>query len=49
VDGKLFTPLGEVFTAAAGRWIGAKVGLFATRNSAGGESGYADFDWFRVE
>ena len=48
-DGERFTPLGQAFTAAPGRWIGAKVGLYATRSAPGGESGYADFDWFRVE
>ena len=48
-DGTRFTPIGEAFTAVPGRWIGAKVGLFANRAAAGGESGYADFDWFRVE
>jgi beta-xylosidase len=48
-DGRDFAPIGEAFTARPGRWIGAKVGLFAVRNAAGGESGYADYDWFRVE
>jgi len=55
-DGKTFTPLGEEFTARnAGRWLGAKVGVFAA--ATGGtepgartpnRSGYADFAWFRV-
>jgi beta-xylosidase len=44
-----FSPIGEPFTARPGRWIGAKVGLFAVRNAPGGEYGYADYDWFRVE
>ena len=35
--------------ARPGRWIGAKVGLFAVRTTPGGEYGYADYDWFRVE
>jgi beta-xylosidase len=48
-DGERFAPLGEAFTAVPGRWIGAKVGLFATRSASAGEAGYADFDWFRVE
>jgi beta-xylosidase len=42
LDGKTFTPLGPEFTATVGRWVGAKVGVFA----AG--PGVADFDWFRV-
>ena len=47
-NGKDFLPAGEPFTARPGRWIGAKVGLFALRNAPGGEYGYADYDWFRV-
>jgi beta-xylosidase len=48
-DGSNFSPVGESFTARAGRWIGAKVGLFAVRTGRTRETGYADFDWFRVE
>jgi len=48
-DGKTFTPLGEPFKARPGRWIGAKLGLFATRAGTTREYGYADFDWFRFE
>jgi len=45
VDGRTFTALGDVFTASVGRWVGAKVGLFA----AGAESTFADFEDFVVE
>ena len=48
-DGERFTPVGEPFNARPGRWIGAKVGLFAVRTGQTREYGYADFDWFRVE
>jgi beta-xylosidase len=53
LDGKKFTTVGEAFPATVGRWVGAKVGLFAARpdtaDTAGKPSvGYADFDWFRV-
>ena len=48
-DGVNFSPIGEPFTARAGRWIGAKVGLFAVRTGRTRETGYADFDWFRFE
>jgi beta-xylosidase len=48
-DGGDFTPAGESFAARPGRWIGAKVGLFAVRSGPTSENGYADFDWFRVE
>jgi len=47
--GASFVNLGDPFTARQGRWIGAKVGLFAVRTGASGESGYADVDWFRVD
>jgi len=48
-NGKKFTVLGEPFTARAGRWIGAKVGLFCLAQKAAKDSGYAEFDWFRFE
>jgi beta-xylosidase len=48
-DGSEYAPLGEAFRASAGMWIGAKVGVFATRNGPAPEYGYADVDWFRVE
>ena len=48
-DGKQFTETGEIFQAEVGRWIGAKVGIFCTRETQINDSGYADFDWFRVE
>jgi beta-xylosidase len=49
VDGKTFVAAGEQFTARKGKWIGAKVGLFATRTGRTRETGYADVDWFRIE
>jgi beta-xylosidase len=48
IDGVNFTGAGEKFVAQPGRWIGAKMGIFCTRNSTTNDSGYADFDWFRV-
>lgn len=48
-DGVKFMPIGEAFTARQGRWIGAKVGIFAVGPGKVREFGYADFDWFRVE
>ena len=48
-DGTSFTRVGEEFTAEVGRWIGAKVGIFFTRQTQINDSGWADFDWFRVE
>lgn len=48
-DGKSFITTGESFTAREGRWVGAKAGLFALAPGGANPSGYADFDWFRVE
>ncbi|MGV3541509.1 MAG: glycoside hydrolase 43 family protein [Rufibacter sp.] len=47
-DGERFTNIGGTFTAVPGRWIGAKVGIFATREEKTNDSGYADYDWFRI-
>ncbi|HVZ48053.1 MAG TPA: family 43 glycosylhydrolase [Gemmatimonadaceae bacterium] len=44
-DGRAFTDLGGEFRASVGRWVGAKVGLFAT----GAAGAHADFDVFAVE
>jgi beta-xylosidase len=43
-DGEKFIPVGGEFAAAAGRWVGAKVGLFA----AGSTTATADYDLFQV-
>jgi beta-xylosidase len=48
-DGTIFLPVGEPFHARKGKWIGAKVGLFAVATGKTREMGYADFDWFRIE
>lgn len=47
-DGVNFTAIGKPFMAKPGRWIGAKVGLFAVSVSGTRNSGYADIDWFRI-
>lgn len=47
-NGNTFTAIDDVFEATPGKWIGAKMGLFATREQQTNDSGYADFDWFRV-
>ena len=38
-------PIGPVFKARPGLWVGARVGLFAKGTGAG----HADFEWFHVE
>ncbi len=47
-DGNTFQNIDDYFQAREGRWIGAKVGLFGTRESQTNDSGFADFDWFKV-
>ncbi len=49
IDGKEFIDAGDEFQAEPGRWIGAKIGIFCTRETQTNDSGYADFDWFRIE
>lgn len=49
LEGTTFTNVGEEFQAEVGRWIGAKVGIFCTRETQTNDSGYANFDWFRVD
>jgi hypothetical protein len=49
VDGITFTTAGEDFASEPGRWKGAKVGLFCSRETQTNDSGYADVDWFRLE
>ena len=48
-NGKNFTYVGTEFTAREGRWIGAKVGLFAVRPAQSVVGGFADYNWFRIE
>jgi beta-xylosidase len=45
LDGEGARALGATFQAEAGRWIGAKVGLFAASHSE--PAGFADFEYFR--
>jgi beta-xylosidase len=47
-DGKLFIELPEHFKAMPGKWKGAKAGIFCSRQDVTNDSGWADFDWFRV-
>lgn len=48
-DGINFKTIGTPFQARADKWIGAKVGLFATSRPDVRTGAYADVDWFRVE
>lgn len=47
-NGRSFTEVNDkAFKAVEGKWIGAKVGLFAQKENIINDSGYADVDWFR--
>jgi hypothetical protein len=46
---EVFHRRGSPLTAKPGRWVGAKVGVFALGSGTAAEFGYASFDWFRVE
>ncbi len=48
-NNKKYTQIGETFLAREGGWIGAKVGLFITREVKTRDAGNIDIDWFRVE
>lgn len=48
-DNKTFSKVGETFTARQGKWIGAKVGLFAVKPFNSGNRGWIDVDWFRIQ
>ncbi len=47
-DGKRFAEIGTPFTARVGKWIGAKVGVFACRPTPKGTCGWLDVDYFHV-
>jgi beta-xylosidase len=47
-DGEKFAAIGPGFQARSSKWVGAKVGVFASAGSDAASGGHADFDWFRV-
>jgi hypothetical protein len=48
-DAITFTPVGTPFMAREGKWVGAKVGLFAiSPDSTRRNAEYVDVDWFHV-
>jgi beta-xylosidase len=47
-DNRAFTDLGPDFQAVAGRWVGARLGLFAAAPPGTSAAGHADIGWFRV-
>ena len=49
LDGSNYQNIGSEFQTIEGRWIGAKIGLYAISSQETGIKGYADFDWFHIE
>lgn len=47
-DGKKFTTFGRPLNVTEGHWIGAKIGLFCSRDWTSNDSGWLDVDWFRI-
>lgn len=47
-NGSSFIPIGPVFTAMPGKWVGAKLGLFCQRHTITNDAGYADIDWLHI-
>lgn len=45
LDGRGYRPIGEGFEAKPGRWVGAKIGIFAESEAPGGS---ADFNAFTI-
>jgi len=45
-DNKLFRNIGTEFQAMPGKWIGARIGIFASADGKD-SNGYIDVDWFR--
>ncbi len=48
LDDKKYQPIGNDFTSKEGKWIGAKVGLFALSEKITNDSGNVAVDWFRI-
>jgi beta-xylosidase len=49
MDGNRYTQVGSVFSATAAKWIGAKIGIFAAKQSGTASAGFADFAWVNVD
>lgn len=47
-DGQAFTKLGMAFKIKEGKWVGAKIALYATKDPFQGVPGYVDIDWVRI-
>lgn len=47
-NGNEYNEIPYDFQAREGKWVGAKVGLYAIRNEHINNGGYANIDWFRI-
>lgn len=47
-NGEEFMPIGKPFRAREGKWVGAKIGLYAKKTEETGIGGSALIDWFRI-
>lgn len=47
-NGERFRSLGDTFVAQPGQWIGAKVGMFVTRNVVSNDGGWIDVENFTI-
>jgi beta-xylosidase len=45
VDGEKYQQLAGKFTMKPGLWVGAKIGMYCSRNNITNDAGYADIDW----
>lgn len=48
-DGISYVKLPQTFTAKPGKWVAAKIGLFASSTNKTNNTGYVNVDWFRIE
>lgn len=48
MDGVTFKYVDQLFQAVPGKWIGAKIGLFALSNIKNNDPGFAEADYFRI-
>ncbi len=48
-DGSNYYEFWGRFGLTPGKWVGAKLGFFYTRNDITNDGGYVDIDWFRIE
>ena len=49
LDGKKYHNIGNSFQATPGKWVGAKVGLFASCEQESEDTEFADFEFFSID